>query len=155
MNKRSIIICTFTPSNYIINRNITQNIQKVKKKLHLELQAVLLVEDFLVHNSKNKISQSCCFCVEIIQKHVKRKHFPEKSRNTEKNFKKSKLQRNLKNHFQRYLKNFPRNFKNYICDVFRHFSNSTLKGEALPFFLLYHTLIWQKITQKTKQSTLK
>ena len=95
LNTGSVITCRFTSSNYIINQNITQNIQMVKKKLNLEHQLVLLVEAFLVDNSKNKVFRTGRFCKGIIQNKFKRKHFPEKSKelfpekseNTEKIFK--------------------------------------------------------------------
>ena len=40
---------------YIINQEIIQNSQVVKKKLNLKNQEILLVEVFLVQNSRTKI----------------------------------------------------------------------------------------------------
>ena len=48
-------MCMFTSWYYIIDQKIFQNSQVVKKKLNLKNQGKLLVEAFLIHNSKTKM----------------------------------------------------------------------------------------------------
>ena len=74
-NKGHTIICTFTSWYYIIDQKIIQNSQVVKKKLNLKNQDILLVEAFLVHNSRTKILPDMPFSQNDSPEQYLKKHF--------------------------------------------------------------------------------
>ena len=62
---------------YIINQKIIPNSQVVKKKLNLKNQGILLVEAFLVYNSKTTMFSDIPFLQNDGPEQYLKKQFPE------------------------------------------------------------------------------
>ena len=62
---------------YIINQKIIPNSQVVKKKLNLKNQGILLVEAFLVYNSKTTMFPDMLFLQNDGPEQYSKKQFPE------------------------------------------------------------------------------
>ena len=85
---RGTIIYTFASQYYIINQRIMKNSQVTKKKLTLKNQEILLIQIFLVHNSKSKNFPDTPFRKIMIQNNIYKNKFPESNDKTFREIKK-------------------------------------------------------------------